>query len=189
MTAVEEPKAVQNKGTNYRARRTFGTYPEGTVFPRWRLAFAGDVDEMVRRGMVEPTADPVTVKFEVPKVDEKPAEPVPDADTQKKLNEAEEVLAALRQENEGLREKVAELEKSQHARLIEWGKATDQHAFERAADAAKVREAQDAEKAVRDELRTAYDRIADLEKKLAAGGKKDRKDTAKSEPAPAAPTT
>lgn len=191
MNGTIEPQA--KRGTNYRAKRTFGEYPEGTVFPRWRLAVAGDVDEMVARKMVEPTTDPVTVKFEVPKVAEPPREAVPDADTQKKLNETETELESLRTVNAALEGKVAELERSQHARLVEWGTQTDRHAFERATDRAAVHAAQESEAAVRKELATAYDRIADLEKKVAAveksaAAKKEPKAKDAAKPADPTPT-
>ncbi len=156
------------KGTNYRAKRQFGSYPRGTVFPRWRLAFAGNVDEMVKSGMVEPTTDPVVLKFEVPETEAVPKEAVPDADVQKALNASEEAHETLKTENAALRAKVAELEKAAMGRLIEWGKATDLHAAEREADAAAVRAAVEAEAAVRAELAATYDRIADLEATLAA---------------------
>jgi predicted RNase H-like nuclease (RuvC/YqgF family) len=47
-------------------RGWFGQYKSGSVLPEWVIARAGSVEELVRKGTVEPTHEPVNVSLKVP---------------------------------------------------------------------------------------------------------------------------
>ena len=83
---------------NYKvACLAFGEYPRGTVLPEFRVALAGPVGDLVGRGTVEPTDEPVTagLTFEADLARAHPDVPVAG------LDEARAELAALR-ESHGL---------------------------------------------------------------------------------------
>lgn len=61
---------------NYKVTRgEFGQYRAGSVLPEYVVKQAGDVTEMVRRRLLEPTSDPVNVTLATPKVQTVPTVP------------------------------------------------------------------------------------------------------------------
>lgn len=80
---------------NYKvAKGQFGQYPTGSVLPEYTVRQAGDVDEMVKRRVLEPTSDPVNVKLAPPKVRTTPTVPPEATDELNRLNNDVTALAA-----------------------------------------------------------------------------------------------
>lgn len=155
--------AAEGRGTNYRARRALSPQiPAGTVLPRSFLVQGGNLS-FIERGLVEPTRDPVTKTFLAPKKEDLPPGVVPDRDTQEELVAAREELAQAAGASGALQTRIAELEALIANLKDGLAHQVEIHAVERQRDADAVRAARDAETAVRKELATAYDRIADLQ--------------------------
>lgn len=80
---------------NYKVSRgQFGQYKAGAVLPEYAVKQAGDVAEMVKRRVLEPTSDPVNVKLAAPKVQTVPTVPAEAIEERNRLNNEVTDLAA-----------------------------------------------------------------------------------------------
>lgn len=80
---------------NYKvARGQFGQYKSGSVLPEYVVKQAGDVAEMVKRRVLEPTSDPVNVRLVAPKVQVSPTVPEEAIEERNRLNNEVTELAA-----------------------------------------------------------------------------------------------
>lgn len=163
MSAVAEAVAP-NPLQRLRLNRQFGSRVKGVVVPRWWLANAGDVDEMIETGAVELTADPVTERFEVPA--SAPQMENPPAEMVARESDLVVALAGAKSESEALRGKVAELEVLVKNRTEAMATLSDRHNEQVVAAEARVYAAQQFEQDAKKELLKAQTEVVDLKEQL-----------------------
>lgn len=110
--------------------RWFGAYKQGAVLPEWAVARAGNVAELVERGVLEETLEPVNVNVTVPapKVTSDPAPAMVD-ESNRLRTENGSLLADVR----SLTAQVAALQTQLKARDAALGKQTEEIEHLRAA--------------------------------------------------------
>ncbi len=104
--------------------RYFGAYKEKSVLPEWVVARAGSVAELIARGVVEPTNDPVNVELRVPEPKAGIA-PEPPAALVDELNASRTEATRLAGELKSAGELLESLRSQLSARDKSLGKQTD----------------------------------------------------------------
>lgn len=102
--------------------RWFGAYKQGAVLPEWAVARAGNVAELVERGILEKTIEPVNVEVTVPapKVVNDPAPSVVD-----ESNRLRAENGSLTADVRSLTAQVSALQEQLKARDVALGKQTE----------------------------------------------------------------